>query len=102
MAVPPLRADVVAAIQRLAAQHGVHNVRVFGSFARGTATAASDIDFLVDFPPDRGGFAFVRFCDEMSALLKRPVDVVTERSLPRSVHREIIEEAKPLAQVARG
>ena len=35
-------------IVRLAAMHGAHNVRVFGSVARGEAGDASDIDFLVD------------------------------------------------------
>lgn len=32
----------------LARQHGVYNVRVFGSVARGEATPDSDVDLLVD------------------------------------------------------
>lgn len=38
-------------ILALAARYGARNVRVFGSVARGTATAESDIDFLVTFDP---------------------------------------------------
>jgi hypothetical protein len=46
-------------ILRLAGQHGAGNVRLFGSAVRGEATAASDLDILVDFesgrlPPGRG------------------------------------------------
>ena len=34
-------------ILRIAIRHGAHNVRVFGSVARGEATEDSDVDFLV-------------------------------------------------------
>jgi hypothetical protein len=34
-------------ILQIAKQHGVHNVRVFGSVARGEAGPTSDIDLLV-------------------------------------------------------
>mgnify|MGYP001605403721 CR=1 FL=1 len=94
-ALPSLSRDVVVAIERLASDFGVTNLRVFGSVARGTAAPSSDVDLLVDYPADRGGFAFVSFCDALSALLERPVDVVTERSLPPSVRRDVIAEATP-------
>jgi predicted nucleotidyltransferase len=38
-------------IQRIAAQHGARNIRVFGSVARGEARNDSDIDFLLDTSP---------------------------------------------------
>ncbi len=38
-------------ILRIAAKHGAHNVRVFGSVARGEADEKSDIDLLVEFEP---------------------------------------------------
>ncbi len=38
-------------IKRIAAQHGAHNIRVFGSVARGEAGPASDIDLLIDVGP---------------------------------------------------
>ena len=41
------------AILQIAAKHGAHNVRVFGSVARGETDAQSDIDFLVDLEPGR-------------------------------------------------
>lgn len=37
------RAEIIA----LAEQHGAYNVRVFGSVARGQASATSDVDLLV-------------------------------------------------------
>ena len=43
------RAQIVAAAER----RGAHNIRVFGSVARGDQRHDSDIDFLVDFEPGR-------------------------------------------------
>jgi predicted nucleotidyltransferase len=43
-------------ILQLAAKHGAHKVRIFGSVARGEADASSDIDFLVEMEPDRSLF----------------------------------------------
>lgn len=40
-------------ILNIAAQHGVYNLRVFGSVARGEETETSDIDFLVDYDLDK-------------------------------------------------
>ncbi len=40
-------------ILRLARQRGAHDVRVFGSVARGEATENSDLDILVAWEPGR-------------------------------------------------
>ncbi len=42
-----------AEIHRLAEKHGVRNIRVFGSVARGDAEAKSDVDLLVELEPGR-------------------------------------------------
>jgi predicted nucleotidyltransferase len=72
-----------ATIQRLARSERTSNVRVFGSVARGEATAASDYDLVVDLDPDVHGFeAFdrlERLERRLTRLLGRPVHVVTAR-----------------------
>ncbi len=40
-------------IRSVAAKHGARNVRVFGSRARGTASADSDLDLLVEMDKGR-------------------------------------------------
>lgn len=83
-------------ILQIAARHGTHNVRVFGSMARGEADANSDVDLLVDLEPGRslldlGGLQF-----EVQELLRRRVDVVTERGLRDRVRTKVLSEAVPL------
>lgn len=80
----------------LARKHGVRNVRVFGSFARGQAGKDSDIDFLVDLDPDRSLMDLGGLLMDLQTLLGRRVDVVTEKALHRYIRDQVIREAKPL------
>jgi predicted nucleotidyltransferase len=72
-----------ATIQRLARSERASNVRVFGSVARGEATAASDYDLVVDLDPDVRGFEAFDRLDRLerrlTRLLGRRVHVVTAR-----------------------
>ena len=83
-------------ILRIAECHGAHNVRVFGSVARGEAHPESDVDFLVDLEGNRSLLDLAKLLVELEQLLNRKVDVVTETGLrPRSRER-ILREAVPL------
>ena len=70
-------------ILEIAARHHARNVRVFGSVARGEATAASDIDLLVDFDKESSLFDVLHLTDELKTLLGREVDVVSTGGLKR-------------------
>ena len=81
---------------RLAADHGAHNVRVFGSVARGEATPNSDIDFIVDMDPGRSLLDLVALSDSLEELLGRRVDLLTTRSIHRYLRDRISRETQPL------
>ena len=68
-------------ILRVAAQHGVKNIRVFGSYVAGTATASSDIDFLVEFEPGRSLLEHIALMQDLEDMLGHKVDIVTESAL---------------------
>ena len=80
-------------IIHLAAKHGAHNVRVFGSAARGEAGPSSDIDLLVELESGRSLLDHVALVQDLEALLGRRVDMVTERSLHWYIRDRVIEEA---------
>jgi len=61
--------------------HGARNPRIVGSVARGTATAASDIDLVVDLEPGRTLFDVAALHDELVDLLNTEVDVITSGAL---------------------
>ncbi|MDE2888511.1 MAG: nucleotidyltransferase family protein [Gemmatimonadota bacterium] len=86
------RAEILA----LAERHGITNVRVFGAMARGDADDASDVDLLVSLPPEKTGLALDALLMDVQDLLKRRVDVVTEKSLHRALRERVMTEAQPL------
>lgn len=78
-------------ILKVAATHGVRNVRVFGSVARGEAGEHSDLDFIVQLEP---GGNLLQY--ELEQLLGCRVDVVTERGLKARIRERVLREAVPM------
>ena len=69
-----------AALLKAARDHGISNVRVFGSVARGEDHPGdSDIDLLVELPEDGSVTAYLAFAEEAARILTVPVDVVVDR-----------------------
>lgn len=80
-------------ILQIAARHGAHKVRVFGSVARGTARRGSDVDFLVEMEEGRSLLDHAALILDLERLLKRPVDVASERGLRRPLRKEVLRDA---------
>ena len=80
-------------IMSLATRYGASRVRIFGSFARGTADDHSDVDFLVDLAPGRSLFDLGGLLYELQQLLGRNVDVVTPAGLRPRIRERVLSEA---------
>ena len=83
-------------ILALAERRGIRDVRVFGSMARGDADETSDVDLLVTLPPGRTGLALGGLLMDVQKLLRRRVEVLTERALHPALRERILQEAEPL------
>ena len=83
-------------ILELAARYGAHDVRIFGSVARGDATPDSDIDFLVEFEPGRSLFDHGGLLMELRELLHHSVDVAAADDLKPRIRERVHREARPL------
>ena len=80
-------------IRRIAERHGVTDVRVFGSVARGDARSDSDVDFLVTVGCKTSSWFPAGLIVELEDLLGRRVDVVTERALRAELRQQVLAEA---------
>ena len=85
-----------AAVLAVAARHGMTDLRVFGSVARGQDTDSSDLDLLVHVPEGTGLLALGRFTQELEDLLHVPVDVVPDDSVKPRVRDSIDRDLVPL------
>ena len=73
-------------LQTFFADRPVKKAYVFGSFARGEADEASDLDLLVELDHSRPiGWDFYAWWDELEHLIGRKVDLVTDKGLSRHV-----------------
>ena len=86
------RVAMIAAAQR----HRTHNLRVFGSVARGTERSTSDVDILVDPLPGATLFDLGGLQDELESLLGVHVDLLTPADLPQKFRAKVIAEAQPV------
>ena len=83
-------------ILSLAHRRGARNVRIFGSVARNEARPDSDLDILIDLDPDRSLLDVGGLAMDLSALLSRQVDVVTEAGLRERIRSRVLREARAL------
>jgi predicted nucleotidyltransferase len=84
-------------ILRIAAENGAFNVRIFGSVARGEATPESDVDIIVSFPPKTSIFEVVALWQDLTELMGREVDLVTDHKAEESEFKQrILQEAVTL------
>jgi predicted nucleotidyltransferase len=83
-------------IARIAKVNGATRVRIFGSFARGTAGPGSDLDLLIDLAPGRHLLDLVAIKQDLEDLLDRPVHVVTEAAISPYIRATVLRDATPL------
>jgi predicted nucleotidyltransferase len=94
-AAKPRKAPVEFPRRQIAAfcrSHGIKRLGVFGSVARREATAASDVDLLVEFKHGAAVslFDMARMRDELTSLFGRKVDLATAAVLENPYRRQSI------------
>ena len=84
------------AILEIAARYGAHDLRVFGSVARGDATEGSDLDLIVRFDPGRSLFDHGGLIMDLQDLLGIKVDVISEGGIRERFRNHVLKEALPI------
>jgi predicted nucleotidyltransferase len=75
-------------------KQGIYKVTVFGSYARGNANPASDIDLMVDSKGGLKGISFFVASDEISKVLPIKSDIYEQREIKEgsALYNEILRE----------
>ncbi|HSW50319.1 MAG TPA: nucleotidyltransferase family protein [Bryobacteraceae bacterium] len=87
-----------ARLKDICRRHGVRELAVFGSAARGEMRQDSDIDLLVEFHPEAqiGLLEHAGLMLDLSELLGRRVDLVSKRGLKPLIRDSILQESRPV------
>jgi predicted nucleotidyltransferase len=86
-------------IKALCMAYNVKNLFAFGSVCTDKFDDNSDIDLLISFKPmDYADYAdsYFEIADKFEELFKRPVDLVTEKSLKNPYFIESVNQTKTL------
>ncbi len=84
--------ELQAIICPILRDYGVRRAYLFGSYARGEATAQSDIDLRIDGGRIRSMFGLGALYHELTQALKKPVDLVTTEALSHDANAARTEE----------
>jgi predicted nucleotidyltransferase len=80
---------------------GVARLAMFGSVLRGSATADSDVDVLVQFEPGAKSYdRFLALSELLEATLGRRVELVTTEALSPYIGPRILAEAQDVLRAA--
>lgn len=83
-------------VKAVAHGHGLVNLRVFGSVARGEESDTSDVDILVDVERAIGLIGLARAQRELELVIGTRVDLVPATDLKSGVAASVLMEAVPL------
>jgi predicted nucleotidyltransferase len=86
------------ALERLCREWHVRRLELFGSRAKGTDGADSDVDLLVEFEPGYvpGLLGFIKLEQELADLFGEKVDLVSRGGLSPYLRDEILASRSPL------
>ena len=73
-------------------REGVSRAGIFGSVARGEATAKSDVDILVRLPRSFDLFDLVRIKNNLEKTLDRKVDLVEYSVIKQMIRKQVLAE----------
>lgn len=73
--------EIQKSVSKVAETYPIKTCYLFGSYARGEATEASDVDLIIETTEDISYFTLVRMQTEIAKILHVPVDLKTRGAL---------------------
>lgn len=91
-----LKQEIIDTINNSSDKDVVKTISLFGSYLHNAYNEKSDVDLLIDFSQPVGFFTLIGIQEELEKKLRRPVDLVTRKSLSRHFRDKVIQEAETI------
>ncbi len=78
--------------QKILEKYGIKKAYIFGSYSRGEATKDSDIDIIIEKGELRTLLELASLQNDLIAILKKEVDILTEESLKYEENKYFYKE----------
>ena len=96
----PIITNNITQIKAICQKHKVMELYVFGSAAKNEMNEESDVDFIVKFNPEvlveDYADLYFDFAESLEELLKRNVDLLTDKPIRNIYLKQSIEETKQI------
>ena len=79
-------------LRQVAEDRGFRRLAVFGSVAKGVDEPSSDLDFIVQPPPEAGLSELLELRETLARIVGREVDLVTYGGLDPELDRDILQD----------
>jgi predicted nucleotidyltransferase len=87
--------EIIHANEESISHFGVNRLGIFGSFVRDEANPESDVDFFIEFDPEKKTFKnFMGLSFLLEELTGRKVELVTPQSLSKYIGPYILKEVE--------
>ena len=96
LTLPQIRSKLREVLPELHREHRVRSLAIFGSYVRGEADSASDVDLLVTFDEPPTLLELISLELKLSEVLGRKVDLVMKSALKPQIGQLILEEAEEI------
>ncbi len=88
-------------LENLCKKYHILELRIFGSYATGTATENSDLDLLYVLDESQHiGWDFYIFWDELEKLFDKKIDLVPYKAVPENLKKFMIAPSKDFYSAA--
>ena len=87
-------------LTELCQQNDVARLGVFGSIARGEASADSDVDLIVEFSRPKSLLSLVALERQMASALGKKVDLLTEAAISPYLRDRILRDLRIIYEAA--
>jgi predicted nucleotidyltransferase len=88
-------------IVNLLKENNVSMLGLFGSYARGEESEKSDIDIVIKFSKKNGLLSLIRLKRELSEIIGKQIDLITEGSISPYLRKNIMNELKVIYNAER-